>query len=96
MGKDLNGVEIHITDYRNAKLIPIQFYLIHALKELYPDSTLFKDENKSRFKMFDNVIGNSRVRDILNRNFSMDELQPYFEKEASEFREFSKKYFLYK
>ncbi len=96
MGKDLNGVEIHITDYKNAKLMPIQFYFLHALKELYPDSTLFKNENKSRFKMFDNVIGNDRVREILSRNFSMNELQEYFEKDASEFREFSKKYFLYK
>ncbi|HSP89186.1 MAG TPA: exo-beta-N-acetylmuramidase NamZ domain-containing protein, partial [Ignavibacteriaceae bacterium] len=96
MGKNLHGVEIHFTDYKNAELMPIQFYLIHALKELYPDSTLFKNENKSRFKMFDNVIGNSRIREILNRDFSMDELQPYFEKDATEFREFSKKYFLYK
>jgi uncharacterized protein YbbC (DUF1343 family) len=76
--------------------MPIQFYLIHALNDLYPDSTLFSDEHKSRFRMFDNVIGNSRVREILNRDFSMDELQPFFEKEAAEFREFSKKYFLYK
>ena len=96
MGKDLGGVEIHITDYKNAKLMPIQFYFLHALKELYPDSTLFKNENKSRFKMFDNVIGNDRVREILSRNFSMNELKEYFEKDASEFREFSKKYFLYK
>jgi uncharacterized protein YbbC (DUF1343 family) len=96
IGKNLHGVEIHISDYRNVKLMPIQFYLINALNDLYPDSTLFSDEHKSRFRMFDNVIGNSRVREILNRDFSMSELLPYFEKEAAEFREFSKKYFLYK
>ncbi len=96
VGKELQGVQIQITNYRHVKLTPIQFYLIHALRDLYPDSTLFTDDHKSRFRMFDNVIGNSRVREILNRDFSMDELQPYFEKEAAEFREFSKKYFLYK
>ena len=96
MGKDLKGVEIHITDYTYVHLMPIQFYFIKALKELYPDRTLFTDENKSRFKVFDNVIGTDKVRKILNGDFSMDELKPYFEKEASEFREFSKKYFLYK
>ena len=96
MGKDLHGVEIHITDYKNVKLIPIQFYFIQALKELYPDSTVFKNENKSRFRMFDNVAGTDKVRKILQGNFNIEELKPYFEKEASEFREFSKKYFLYK
>jgi uncharacterized protein YbbC (DUF1343 family) len=95
-GKNLHGVEIHITDFKNAELMPVQFHLLHALNELYPDTTLFTDERKSRFRMFDNVIGNSRVREIVNKDFSMDELQSYFEKEAAEFREFSKKYFLYK
>jgi uncharacterized protein YbbC (DUF1343 family) len=96
MGKNLHGVEIHITDYKNVKLMPIQFYFIQAVKELYPDSSLFKEENKNRFRMFDNVVGTSDIREILTRNFTMAELIPYFEKEAVEFREFSKKYFLYK
>jgi len=96
MGKNLHGVETHILDYRNVKLMPIQFYFIKAVKELYPEENLFKDENKSRFKMFDNVVGTSKVREVLNSNFSVEDLKPFFEKEASEFREFSKKYFLYK
>ena len=95
-GKDLNGVETYITDYKNAKLMPIQFYFIQALKELYPDSSLFNPESKNRYKMFDNVLGTSKVRDMITGNFKTEELKPFFEKEASDFREFSKKYFLYK
>jgi len=96
MGKDLYGVETHITDYKRVKLMEIQFYIINALKELYPDSALFKVENKSRFRMFDNVVGTSKVRDMLEGNFNIKDLKPLLEKEASDFREFSKKYFLYK
>ena len=96
MGKDLHGVETYITDYKNAKLMPIQFYFIQALKELYPDSSLFNDQYKNRFRMFDNVAGTSKVREMIQGNFNVNELKPYFEKEASDFREFSKKYFLYK
>ena len=96
MGKDLHGVETYITDYKRVHLMPIQFYFIQALKELYPDSSLFRDENKSRFRMFDNVVGTSKVREMIEGNFNVKELNSFFEKEASEFREFSKKYFLYK
>jgi uncharacterized protein YbbC (DUF1343 family) len=96
MEKNLFGVETHIVDYKSVKLMQIQFYIIQALKELYPDSSLFKDENKSRFRMFDNVVGTKKVRDMLNGNFNMKDLSQFFEKDASEFREFSKKYFLYK
>ncbi len=46
--------------------------------------------------MFDNVIGTSKVRKMINGNFEVKTLKSFFEKEASEFREFSKKYFLYK
>ncbi len=95
-GKDLNGVETYITDYKDVKLMPIQFYLIQALKELYPDSSLFNPESKNRYKMFDNVLGTSKVREMITGNFKAEELKPFFEKEASDFREFSKKYFLYK
>ena len=74
----------------------IQFYIIQALKELYPDSSLFKEENKSRFRMFDNVLGTGKVREMINKTFNVKKLNDFFEKQASEFREFSKKYFLYK
>jgi uncharacterized protein YbbC (DUF1343 family) len=95
-GKELHGVETNITNYRTVKLMEVQFYIIKALKELYPDSTLFKDENKSRFRMFDNVIGTSKVRNMISGNFNIKDLEPVLEKDASDFREFSKKYFMYK
>ncbi len=46
--------------------------------------------------MFDNVIGTRKVRDMIKGNFNIKNLNQFFGKEASEFREFSKKYFLYK
>ena len=72
------------------------FILFRHLKELYPDSSLFNDQYKNRFRMFDNVAGTSKVREMIQGNFNVKQLEPYFDKEASEFREFSKKYFLYK
>jgi uncharacterized protein YbbC (DUF1343 family) len=97
MGQNLHGVETYITDYMHAELMPVQFYFIQALKELYPDSSLFNNNSKNRFRMFDNVIGTSKVREMIREaNFKVDDLKPFFEKEASEFREYSKKYFLYK
>ncbi len=45
--ENLRGVETHITDYKNVKLMQIQFYIIQALKELYPDSSLLKMKIKA-------------------------------------------------
>ena len=46
--------------------------------------------------MFDNVLGTGKVREMINKTFNVKKLNDFFEKQASEFREFSKKYFLYK
>jgi len=74
----------------------IQFYIIDVLRELYPNSSLFTDENKNRFRTFDYVLGTGKVGDMINGNFNIKNLNQFFNKETTAFREFSKKYFLYK
>jgi uncharacterized protein YbbC (DUF1343 family) len=94
-GINLHGVQIHITDFYNVELMKIQFSIMQAVKELYPERDFFGEENRDRFGMFDKVLGTNKIRDIFSRTYKYDDIKNYFEPEASEFKEFSKKYYLY-
>ena len=94
-GKDkmLHGVEIYITDYTNVHLIPIQFYFVQAVNELYGRNII--SENEGRFDMFDKVLGTSKIREMFLKNLKVDDILPYLNKDVDNFRRLSKKYYLY-
>jgi uncharacterized protein YbbC (DUF1343 family) len=94
-GINLNGVQIHITDFYDAELMKIQFLFMQAVKELHPDRDFFGEENRDRFGMFDRVLGSNKIREIFSTTYRYDSIRDHLETEASVFKEFSKKYFLY-
>jgi uncharacterized protein YbbC (DUF1343 family) len=94
-GKDqmLHGVEVYITDYENVNLIPIQFYFAQAVYELYGRNIIA--ENQERFDMFDKVLGTSKIRELFLQNLKVEDILPYLNKDVENFRQLSKKYYLY-
>jgi uncharacterized protein YbbC (DUF1343 family) len=94
-GKDkmLHGVEIYITDYENVNLLPIQFYFAQAVNELYGRNII--TESKSKFDMFDKVLGTSKIRELFMQRLKVDDILPYLNKDIENFRTLSKKYYLY-
>lgn len=94
-GKDktLHGVEIYITDYKKVNLIPIQFYFAQAVDELYGRNII--SENEGRFEMFDKVLGTSKIRELFMQKLKVEDILPYLNKDVENFRNLSKKYYLY-
>ncbi|MEO8398928.1 MAG: DUF1343 domain-containing protein [Ignavibacteriaceae bacterium] len=93
--KELHGVQIHIIDYSKINLMSIQFLFMQINNELYPDKNIFKLADESRLKMFDKVCGSSKVRELFSKNMNYDQIKNLLEKDVQDFKEMSKKYYMY-
>ena len=96
--KDENcqGVQIHIMDYRKAKLGEVQFYMMQELAKLYPDKAVFNNANKDRYNMFDKVSGSDQIRLRFAKNNSVADMIGFWNKDVENYQKISKKYYLYK
>ena len=94
-GKQLSGVQIHITDHKSVNLTDINLYIIEALISLYPDKNPFLLADSSRNAMFDKVMGTDDVRKKLTSGVTASSIIASWEKEISEFMKMRKKYLLY-
>jgi len=95
LDKILSGVQIYITDYDKAELLPLQFYFMQINNQLYPGKNIFAMTDSSRIKMFDKVMGTDKIRKIFSENYKVNDIKNYFTKDVEKFKEISKKYFLY-
>ena len=92
-GQLLKGVQYFYTDYDRAELCMTQFYVMRAVKELYPDRDPFKDG--SRNAMFDKVCGSRRVREMFSASFDCAEIRDFWMKDVDHWRSLSRPYLLY-
>lgn len=95
-GEQLQGVQVHVTDYPKARLSEIQFYVMQELASLYPDKKVFEHADEKRFNMFDKVSGSDNIRKKFAQNYRFDDIREYWYKDAESFRKLSKPYYLYK
>jgi len=94
-GKPLNGVQFFYTDYDKASITLIQFYVMQAVNELYPDHSPFV-VSTNRTDMFDKVCGTDFVRKEFSKGLKVSDIIDYWNKDAEAFKALSKKYYLYK
>lgn len=95
-GRDLQGVQPYITDYDKANLTLLQFYVMQELAAMYPAHKPFADATASRLGMFDKVCGSKSIRrDFTNSGFKVSSIEEKWMAPAREFKEKSKKYYLY-
>lgn len=95
-GELLQGVQVHLTDYAHARLTEIQFRVMEALAELYPDRAVLDCADTGRFRMFDLVCGSHQIRERFARRHAWEDVQEYWRKDEDSFRKLSAKYRLYK
>ena len=95
-GKHLQGVQVHIMDYRKAALSEIQFLVMQEVAALYPEHTVFDHADKGRFDMFDKVSGSNEIRERFSKHNRWEDIRDYWYKDVDSFRQLSKKYYLYK
>ena len=94
-GVSVQGVQIHITDFANARISEIQFHVIDVMSKLYPEHKLFSEETKKRNNMFDKVCGTDFIRTEFSKNYKASDILPYWRTGEAEFKEKSSKYYLY-
>lgn len=93
-GKLVKGVQFFFTDYEAAAVTEVQFYVMQAVAQLYPDKGAFEVANG--VGLFDKVCGSDYVRKTFSKSYRVSDIQKYWRKDVSEFRQLAKKYYLYK
>jgi len=93
-GKQLKGVQIHIRNYKEVNLLELQFYFMQVHHELYPDKDIF-EMSTSRHTMFDKVMGSNKVREMFSKNYKVEDIHDFLNKDIQLFRSRAQKYYLY-
>ena len=92
-GQLVQGLQYFFTDYEKARVTETQFYVIQAVKELYPDKGAF--EVISGYGLFDKVCGTDYVRLELSKGYKVADIQSFWRKDEESFRSLSQKYHIY-
>ena len=92
-GQLIAGVQFFFTDYGKARLTELQFYVMQALAELYPDKKAFEIANG--VGLFDKVCGTDYVREVFSKGYNFADIKEYWRKDEKSFRALSQKYHLY-
>jgi uncharacterized protein YbbC (DUF1343 family) len=94
-GTMINGVQIHLTDVRNAYLTLIQFYVLQEAKRLHPEKNVFEMSHQNHRNMFDRVVGTDKVRKAFEKRFLVKDMIDLWEKETAAFAKKAQTYFIY-
>ena len=94
-GTDMQGVQVHIMDYSNVALTDVQFYVMEAMANLYPERAVFDNANEKRYRMFDQVCGSDQIRILFSKRHKFQDIKEYWYKDVEEFKSLSQKYYLY-
>jgi uncharacterized protein YbbC (DUF1343 family) len=92
-GQLVKGLQFFFTDYEKARLTEVQFRVIQAVAELYPDKKAF--EIISGYGLFDKVCGTDFIRTELSKRYRFDDIKDYWRKDEAAFRALSQKYYMY-
>ena len=92
-GQLVGGVQFYYTDYERARITELQFYVIQAVAELYPDKKAF--QIISGYGLFDKVCGTDYVRLQLGKTYRASDVISYWRKDEESFRALAQKYHMY-
>lgn len=95
-GEAMQGVQIYITDVKAAAITDIQFHVMEAVAELYPEKAAFKLASDKRYRSFDIVTGSDYFRTEFAKNHRFSDIRERWYEDVDSFREASKKYYLYR
>lgn len=94
-GKEIQGVQVHLTNVQKAPLSLIQFYVLQEAHKLHPDKNVFEMCDPSRLNMFDKVCGTDKVRKAFSKNFRVEDIIDIWYGDINNFLKKAKKSFLY-
>ncbi len=96
-GKDqeIQGVQVHFTDYDKVELTDIQFLIAQELYKLYPNHDFLETLSPSYKNLVDRTCGSKEIRKRFMKRHIWADAKPYWDKDKEAFKELSKKYYLY-
>lgn len=89
----LHGVQFTFTDYEACPVSLVQFYVLQAVNELYPDRNPYPLKNTS---MLDKVCGTDYVRRAFGKQLKVADIVDYWNKDVEAFKRLSQLYYLYR
>lgn len=92
-GRLIQGVQYFFTDFDEAYITEVQFYVMQAVARLYPDHCPFGPGTTAG--SFDKVCGSDFVRTAFSRRHLVSDIKDYWEADVPAFRSLSGKYYLY-
>ena len=92
-GQLVGGLQFFFTDYEKARITEVQFLVMQAVAELYPDKKAF--DVVDGYGLFDKVCGTDYVRTEFSKRYNFDDIKEYWRKDEESFRELSQKYHIY-
>lgn len=92
-GQLVGGLQFFFTDYPKARMTEVQFYVMQAVCELYPDKKAF--EIVDGYGLFDKVCGTDYVRATFSKRYNVSDIIDYWRKDEDSFRALSQKYHIY-
>ena len=92
-GQLVGGLQFFFTDYEKARLTEIQFMVMQAVAELYPDRKPFEIANG--IGLFDKVCGTDKIRLEFQKNHRFEDIKDIWRKDEDAFRRLSAKYHMY-
>ena len=92
-GELVGGLQFFFTDYEKARITEVQFYVIQAVAELYPDKKAFDVVNG--YGLFDKVCGTDYVRLNFGKWYKVDDIISFWRKDEDSFRTLSEMYHIY-
>jgi len=89
----LHGVQVAFTDWESAPVSLVQFYVMQAVNELYPDHNPYP---LGSTRMLDIVCGTDYVRTTFGKRMKVADIVDFWNKDAARFRSLSQLYYLYR
>lgn len=89
----LHGVQFHFTDFEACPVSLVQFYVLQALIELYPDKNPYPLKSTA---MLDKVCGTDYVRTTFGKRLKVADIVAYWNKDVEAFKQLSQVYYLYR
>ena len=92
-GELVGGVQFFFTNYEKARITEVQFLVMQAVAELYPDKKAFEVANG--IGLFDKVCGTDYVRKVFSNRYRFEDIKDFWRKDEEAFRVLSQKYHIY-
>lgn len=92
-GELVGGLQFFFTEYEKARITEVQFHVMQAVAELYPEKKAF--EVISGYGLFDKVCGTDYVRTEFSKRYKVADIMDYWRKDEESFRRLSRMYHIY-